>query len=313
MQYTWWITSIVAICVLALVYIFIGHFSFHKPENKVPYIVCTTGIVADTVAQVAGDYATIDYLMGPGVDPHLYRARESDVHRLAAADLIFYNGLHLEGKMDEVFDRIQTYTKAVAVTRDIPQNRLRSAEFAQVYDPHVWFDVTLWQYTVDTIALELSKQFPEYAEIYRENAQTYQHRLARLDRDIRHMVERVPKQRRKLITAHDAFGYFARAYDFEVVGLQGISTDAQVGTYDIMHLADYIVTHRVPVIFIEASIPQRNIQAVQEAVAAYGFSLTVGDQLYSDTLGPSGSNAETYIDMVSYNVKTIVAALQSLP
>ena len=281
-----------------------------QASRDIPYIVCTTGIIADTVSHITGDYAKIDYLMGPGVDPHLYRARESDVHRLAAADIIFYNGLHLEGKMDDVFDRMQAYTRTVAVTQDMPRSQLRSSEFAGLYDPHVWFDVALWKYTIDTITHTLIEQFPQYADIYRRNADWYRQQLDSLEQYVRSMVRQLSPGQRRLITAHDAFGYFGKAYDFDVVGLQGISTDSQVGTYDIMQLADYIVRHKVSTIFIEASIPRRNIQAVQEAVAARGYTISIGDQLYSDTLGALGSQAETYIDMVQYNVQTIVAALR---
>jgi len=279
-------------------------------DQHIPYIVCTTSIVGDTVAHVAGDYAHVTTLMGSGVDPHVYRARESDVHRLASADMVFYNGLHLEGKMDDVFERMYVYAPAVAVTRDIPRDTLLASEFAELYDPHVWFDVTLWKYTIDTIEYTLSEYFPEYADVYQRNAQWYRDQLDMLDQYVRRMTRHLHDEQRRLITAHDAFGYFGRAYGFDVVGLQGISTDSQIGTYDVISLADYIVTHRVSTIFVEASIPRRNLEAVQEAVAARGHAVDIGDYLYSDTLGCPGRGADTYVDMVRYNVQAIVHALE---
>ncbi len=308
MRYMYWLFA------AGGVFLLFGYIIWRQPNyavsRDIPYVVCTTGIVADAVANIAGAYAEVEYLMGPGVDPHLYRARESDVHRLASADIIFYNGLHLEGKMDDVFERMAVQKPTVAVTDGIPRDALIPSEFAGLYDPHVWFDVTLWRYTIDTIVNELEHQFPEYADAYRKNADWYRKQLDALDQYVRSMVRQIPAEKRRLITAHDAFSYFGKTYGFDVVGLQGISTDSQVGTYDIMQLADYIVRHRVPTIFVEASIPQRNIQAVQEAVAARGYALAIGDQLYSDTLGPPGSQAETYVDMVHYNIQTIVSALQ---
>jgi len=210
-----------------------------------PHVVCTTGIVADTVSRVAGEHVRVTHLMGPGVDPHVYRARESDMHRLASADIIFYNGLHLEGKMDDVFAQMERYTKTVAVTDAIPREKLRPSPFAGLYDPHVWFDVRIWMYTVDVIEQVLADTFPAYAQDFTENARYYRDQLAQLDQYVRDAVAMLAPEQRRLVTAHDAFGYFARAYDFDVVGLQGISTDSQVSTYDIQQLANYIVRHKV--------------------------------------------------------------------
>lgn len=273
-------------------------------------IVCTTGIVADAVKNVGGDVVDVYALMRPGVDPHTYHARESDVQRLISADIIFYNGLHLEGKMGLLLDRMSARIRVCAVSDGIDPSLLRQSQFEGSYDPHIWFDVTLWMACVKKIRDCLSEYDPAHAVYYENNAQVFLKKLQELDAYIRHRVASLPAQRRVLITAHDAFSYFGRAYGFEIVSLQGISTDSEVGTHDVMRVVEYIVTHNIPAIFVEASIPQRNIEAVQNAVEAQGKQVILGPTLYADALGNPGTVQETYLGMVRSVVDTIVDTLQ---
>ena len=273
-------------------------------------IACTTGIVADAVKRVAGEHAEVQALMGPGVDPHLYHARESDINRLDAADIIFYNGLHLEGKMGQILEQMGRSRAVVAVSDGIDPSLLRASQFAGAYDPHVWFDVALWMKCVEKIRDVLMLQDPEHSEAYQNNAAQFLKELAELDAYIRQRVEEVPRSQRVLITAHDAFSYFGRAYGFTIVSLQGISTDSEVGTGDVTRVVNYIVNHDIPVIFAEASLPKRAVDAVQQAIQFKGKKVEVGQELYSDTLGQSGTLQESYLGMVRWVVDTMVDALR---
>lgn len=274
--------------------------------------VATTSIVADVVREVGGDAISVLSLMGPGVDPHLYRASEGDVRRMADADIVFYNGWHLEGRMAEVLEEMGARrTPTVAVAEVIDEAELLSPpEFEGAFDPHVWMDVSLWRRTVDVVAAALAERDPENAEGYRERAAAYGARLEALDAWVHDQVETVDPDRRVLVTAHDAFNYFGRAYGFEVRGLQGISTAAEAGTSDVQNLARFVAERRIPAIFVETSVSPRSIEAVQAAVRARGFEVSVGGNLYSDALGGVGSGAETYEGMIRHNVESIVGALR---
>jgi len=273
-------------------------------------VVTTVGMITDIVQNVGGERVSVTGLMGPGVDPHLYKASEGDVSRLSEADVIFYNGLHLEAKMGEVMEKMGKRIKTVAVTHGIDESRLLSPpEFEGAHDPHVWFDVTLWMKAVEAIRDTLIEVDPGSAELYRGNAQNYLTKLEELHAYAQAQAARVPKQQRVVITAHDAFNYFGRAYDFEVRGLQGISTATEAGTGDMQALADYIATNRIPAICVESSGPARNIEAVQAAVKAKGFDVRIGGELFSDAMGDSSTEEGTYIGMVRHNVDTIVSAL----
>lgn len=273
-------------------------------------IVATTSIIADAVRRVVGDHIVVHGLMGPGVDPHLYRARESDVHKLAAADLVFYNGLHLEGKMGQVLSSMQRFTKTVAVAESLDTTMLRAADFADMYDPHIWFDVALWIVVVRYIQQSVIALDPERADLYTKNGDDYIRELEQLHAYVHNRVNEISAEKRILITAHDAFGYFGAQYGFEVVGLQGLSTDCDISTRDIQLLADYIVEHKVPTIFVESSIPQRALVAVQNAVIARGWSVAIGPELYSDALGDDATQASSYVGMIKYNVDAIVDLLK---
>ena len=276
--------------------------------------VATIGMITDVVGRVGGERVRVQGLMGPGVDPHLYKARAGDVRRIDGADVIFYNGLHLEAAMGEVFEEMQGRTRTVAVTAGIPEARLlRPAEFKGAFDPHVWFDVSLWMEAVRAVEAALVEHDPAGAATYRANARAYLAELDALDRWVRARVGELPPERRVLVTAHDAFNYYGRAYGFQVRGLQGISTAAEAGTADVQGLADFIVERRLPAIFVESSIPRRTVEAVQAAVRSRGHEVRIGGSLYSDAMGDAGTPEGTYVGMVRHNVNTIVDALLGAP
>ncbi len=277
--------------------------------------VATTGMVADLVRQVGGERVEVEALMGPGVDPHLYRPSEGDVARLAGADVVFYNGLHLEGKMGEVLEQIESRgIPAEPVAEAIGPARLMAPPaFAGAYDPHVWMDVSLWRTAAGAVAERLAALDPTHADGYRARLAAYQTRLDSLDAWVRGRAAEVPEEQRVLVTAHDAFGYFGRAYGFEVRGLQGISTAAEAGTADVQALAAFVAERRIPALFVETSVSPRAIEAVRAAVRARGFEVQVGGNLYSDALGGPGSGAETYEGMIRSNTNAIVDALRGQP
>ncbi|HYF65928.1 MAG TPA: zinc ABC transporter substrate-binding protein, partial [Herpetosiphonaceae bacterium] len=228
------------------------------------------------------------------------------------ADIVFYGGLHLEGRMAEIFEKqAERGLRTVAVTRDIAEERLRTPpEFAGNHDPHIWFDVTLWEEAVSTVADQLAALDPGSAALYRSNAEAYLNQLDELDRYIMAEVATVAPESRVLITAHDAFGYFGDRYGFEVRGLQGISTASEAGAGDVQGLADFIAERRIKAIFVESSVPQATIEAVQQAVNARGWQVAIGGELFSDAMGNQGTPEGTYIGMVRHNVDTIVGALK---
>ena len=279
-------------------------------SNQPIRAVATIGMITDIVQIVGGGRVDVTGLMGPGVDPHLYKASEGDVALLANAEIIFYNGLHLEAQLGEVLERMQARTRTVAVTDGIDRSLLLNPpEFQGATDPHVWFDVTLWMKAVETVRDSLSEMDPKGADLYAQNAASYLAGLEELHQYVLSQAERVPADKRVLITAHDAFNYFGRAYGFEVRGLQGISTATEVSTADVQALAAFIVEREIPALFVESSVPQRTIEAVQAAVRAQGFQVQIGGQLFSDAMGDPGTPEGSYVGMVRRNIDTIVAAL----
>jgi manganese/zinc/iron transport system substrate-binding protein len=273
-------------------------------------VVATIGMITDIVSQVGGERVQVDGLMGPGVDPHLYKASEGDVTRMAGADIIFYGGLHLEGKMTEVFERMRGRILTVAVTDGIDRSiLLKPPEFQGVYDPHIWFDVTLWMKAVEQVAETLAGIDPQHGEAYRANAKKYLGKLSELHEYVKTRAGKVAPSRRVLITAHDAFNYFGRAYGFEVLGIQGISTVSEAGTADIQAISKFIVEKQIPAVFVETSVSPRTIEALKEAVRARGFQVEIGGNLFSDAMGDPGTPEGTYIGMVRHNIDTIVSAL----
>lgn len=279
-------------------------------EDPRPQVVATIGMITDVAALIGGDRVRVVGLMGPGVDPHLYKASAGDVRTLSTADLILYNGLHLEAAMGEVLEQMNGRIRTVAVTDGIDRALLLTPpEFQGQYDPHVWFDVSLWTVAARRITEALIELDPAGAEEFRERSSELTARLEALDAWVRSEVARVPANLRVLVTAHDAFNYFGRAYGFRVEGLQGLSTVAEAGTGDVQRLTRMIAEERIPAIFVESSIPRRNVEAVQAAVRARGGSVEIGGLLFSDAMGDPGTDEGTYEGMVRHNVSTIVGAL----
>ncbi|SMP63535.1 metal ABC transporter solute-binding protein, Zn/Mn family [Anoxynatronum buryatiense] len=303
------ITVIITAAALAAV----GCSSAPVSEESDQYqVVATTTMLADLARVIGSDHVTVTGLMGPGIDPHLYSASAGDVETISSADLILYNGLHLEAKLGEVFSQMRSQNKkVVAVAEALPEELfLESDEEDEIYDPHIWFDVQLWKMAAEAVQDALIDLDEANADAYRENYEAYATQLDELDAYILSRVEELPEASRVLITAHDAFAYFGEAYGFEVLGLQGISTVSEAGTADIRELADYIYEKQIKAIFIESSVPTRSIEAVQEAVSSRGFDTAIGGELYSDSLGSAGTDAETYIGTVRANIDTIVDALK---
>jgi len=275
-------------------------------------VVCTTSMLADAIRVVGGEHVAVVQLMGPGVDPHLYRAREGDVRRLAHADLVLYHGLHLEGRMTDVLAAMNQYVPTVAVCECIPKELLRESEFEGVYDPHVWHDITLWLLVVTAVRDALAQIDPEHAADYIMHAQHYHEELKALDAYVKTVIAAMPPEQRILVTAHDAFAYYGAAYGLEVVALQGISTESDISMRDVIDLTSYIVNHHIKTLFLESSISSRNIEAVQQAVHARGWHVQLGDELYSDALGDAASGADTYVRMIKHNTDVIVQGLKDL-
>ena len=275
-------------------------------------VVTTIGMIADVVKVVGGEHVEVTGLMGPGVDPHLYKASEGDVTSLQNANLIFYNGLHLEAQMGEVLEKMNDFgVRTVPVTDKIDRSiLLDSPAYPGQFDPHVWFDVTLWMKTVEQVTETLIEMDPAHQSDFEANAKAYLVELENLHQYVLDQAATVPEEKRVLITAHDAFNYFGRAYGFEVRGLQGISTEAQAGTADVQNLADFITENQIPAIFVESSVPQRNVEAVQAAVQAQGFDVKIGGSLFSDAMGSADTPEGTYIGMVTHNINTIVSSLK---
>lgn len=305
------ILTLTLVIVIAGIFL-VGCSSDQAAENNKYNIVATTTIVGDLVKQIAGDNINLTTLMGPGVDPHLYKASAGDVTKMQSADMVVYNGLHLEGKMGDIFKGLKGGEKSiVAAAEALDKNMLLASEdYENSSDPHVWFDVKLWKSAVRTVGKELKKLDQKNSELYEKNMNNYLKELDELEEYIAARISEIPKDKRILITAHDAFQYFADAYNFQVRGLQGISTNAEAGTSDLRKLANFIVEKEIKSIFVESSVPRKNIEALQEAVKAQGFNVEIGGELYSDSTGDGGSPAETYIGTFKSNIDTIVDALK---
>jgi len=280
------------------------------PEDGRLRVITTIGMITDVATVIGGERVHVEGLMGPGVDPHLYRATAGDLRRFREADLILFNGLYLEAALGEVLEGLEGQVRSVAVTRAIPQSQLLAPEeFQGAFDPHVWSDVSLWRRVAAEIRELLIELDPDGAEGFRQRHQALDEELGALDAWIREEVAKIPPERRVLVTAHDAFHYFGRAYGFEVRGLQGISTVTEAGAADVQALATFLVERSIPALFLESSISPRTVESVRRAVLARGGSVVVGGTLYSDALGDPDSEAGSYMGMIRHNVGTLVGAL----
>lgn len=276
--------------------------------------VATTAMVGDLVRNVGGSHVAVTDLFKAGVDPHTYRATTEDVRLLKNADMVFFNGLHLEGKMGEVFEKLQQQVPSLAVA-----DTLKSPKSAAVRplltdgehpDPHVWFDVSMWASLADAVAESLAKFDPPHAAEYRDNARKYADRLKSLDGEITGQLAAIPKEKRVLVTSHDAFRYFGRAYGVDVRGIQGVSTESEASVGHITELVDFLSKAKVKAVFVESSVSPRNMQALIEGCAARGHKVVQGGELFSDAMGDPGTVEGTYEGMIRHNVKTIVEALK---
>ena len=281
-----------------------------KREGTVK-VVTTTAMVGDLVKNIAGEKAQVISLMGTGVDPHLYKASAGDVEKLAGADMIFYNGLHLEGKVTDVLAQMRkSGIFTVGVAEGIDESLLLSPEeYEGYYDPHIWFDIVLWKKAARVVMNALSAYDPQNSGIYKENTESYLKELDLLQSYIQKKIALLQPERRVLVTAHDAFNYFGRGYGFEVMGLQGISTDSEASVADMKNLSRIITDRKIPAVFVETSISPRYMRALRASVKAKGFDVRIGGSLYSDSMGSPGTQEGDYIGMFRSNVDTIVESL----
>ena len=286
-------------------------FSANPEQRGIESIVTTCGMVTDIVRAVAGEHAEVTGLMSEGVDPHLYKPTRGDVKQLNEADLVFYSGLMLEGRMADTFLRIQrSGTPAYPITEAIDESNLREPpEFEGHWDPHVWMDIELWSTCVGYVATVLSQEDPEHAAAYRQNADTLQTKLKDLDAYVKSAINSIPDGQRILITAHDAFGYFAQAYGITVRAPQGLSTESSAGVQDIVELVDFIVDNEIKAIFVESSVSEENIKALIEAAASKNWTVKIGGELFADAMGAPGTYTGTYIGMMDHNATVIARAL----
>lgn len=273
-------------------------------------VIATTGMIADTARIVGGDGANVRALMGPGVDPHEYRQTTTDIAAMTRADVVLWNGLYLEAQMERFLGDLGRRRRVVAVAEAVPvERRLRDPDYEGRFDPHVWMDPELWLFVVDTIRDAFTAARASAGPAFAANAEAHREAIRAIAAYARTALAGVPPARRVLVTAHDAFGYFGRAYGFEVVGIQGISTESEAGLARIREIVDLVVTRQVPAIFVETSVADRNIRAVIEGVRARGHDVRIGGELYSDAMGAAGTYEGTYIGMVDHNATTIARAL----
>jgi manganese/zinc/iron transport system substrate-binding protein len=276
-------------------------------------VVCTVGMITDVVRNVAGDYAEVEGIIGEGVDPHLYKPTRSDVVKLSGADVVFYNGLLLEGKMTNILVSVAGRGKPVrAVTELILEDSdylMEKDDGSEHTDPHVWMDVRGWMLAVPVVADTLSNFDPEHANVYQANAAAYLEQLKGLDAYARDSIASIPEGQRVLVTAHDAFNYLGRATGLTVRGIQGVSTESEAGVRDLEDLVNYIADQKIPAVFVETSVADKNVRALVEGANARGHQVKIGGTLFSDAMGPAGTYEGTYIGMIDHNVTTITNAL----
>lgn len=275
-------------------------------------ITATTTMLTDLAKEIGGDEVEVTGLMGAGIDPHLYQASAGDINILQKADIALYNGIHLEGKMGDIFESLKNQNKLVISAEDAldKSDLIESVDSAGNYDPHIWFDVSLWKKTAVHLSAQLSEYAPEKANVFEANLQAYLLKLDELDEYIKNQIGTLPKDKRILVTAHDAFSYFGKAYGFEVKGLQGLSTESEAGTQDIIELANYITEKEIKAIFVESSVSPKTIEALQASVKSKGFETEIGGLLYSDSLGDKENGTEDYIGTFKANIDIIVSALK---
>lgn len=283
-----------------------------RQEDGKLYIVCTTGIVADGVKNIVKDNATVEALMGPGIDPHLYKASHGDLVKLQNADIIVYNGLFLEGKMGEILEKLAKKKTVISLGEALEETQLiNNSTFQGAYDPHIWFDVKLWKQALASLPKKLNEIDSLKGLSFQQNFELYAKKLDSLDQAVTLKIKEIPEKNRILITAHDAFEYFGSAYQIEVRGLQGISTLSEYGLQDVSSLVNFIVEKQIPAIYTETSVSEKAIKAVIEGCKGQGHTVIIGGSLYSDAMGEPGTSEGTYLGMVNANVNMIVKGLRT--
>jgi len=287
----------------------------NKAENNLDTkdkvnVVCTTGMVADLVKNIMGETGDVTSLMGPGVDPHLYKPTQGDLNKLTNADVIIYNGLHLEGKMESIFEKMANNKPVYAITSSLNKSELINVSEDKLYDPHVWFDVALWNETIPGLLAFLKDKMPSKAASFNANSNKYGKELVELNTWVEKMISEIPKENRALVTSHDAFGYFGKAYDVQVKGLQGISTVTEFGLKDVTNMVDFLIENNIKAVFVESSMPRKPLLAVIKGCKEKGHDVREGGLLYSDAMGKAGTPEGTYLGMVRHNVSTVNKALK---
>lgn len=279
-------------------------------QNPKPLIIATTGMVADLARAIGGDSVEVIALMGSGVDPHLYKATQGDLRRLQSADLVLYNGLKLEGKLGEILEKLGNTKPVMAISEQVPDSLLLDdPEYVGNPDPHIWFDVELWSKCIPSVQNALISLDSSKASYFEDRAKTYTDNLTLLHQEVSTAIQQIPEEQRILITAHDAFHYFGRAYGMEVRGLQGISTLSEFGLRDRIDLVNFIVDRKIKAVFVETSVSKKNIRSIIEGCETMGHQVVIGGELFSDAMGEEGTPEGTYIGMVRHNVKQIVESL----
>jgi manganese/zinc/iron transport system substrate-binding protein len=282
-----------------------------ESDNEKVVVTTTISQIADAVENIGREHVEVQSLMGPGIDPHLYKAKQSDIGKLQDADIIFYNGLHLEGKMLEIFEKMDAEKPTYAIANSIPKQQLRKdAADETAMDPHVWFDIDLWKTALVQVTEGLIEIDPNNKEAYEKNAEQYFTKLDELKQYAEAEMAKIPEEQKVLVTAHDAFNYFGAKYHLEVMGLQGLSTDSEYGLRDVQSLVDTLVDRNIKAVFVESSISEKSINAVIEGAKDKNHQVEIGGELYSDAMGEEGTEEGTYIGMYKHNVDTIVEALK---
>jgi len=298
------------VMVLSLSFLLFGC-SAETEGEKEGIVVATTGQIADAIKEISGDHLQVSALMGPGVDPHLYKATQSDLSKLDKAEVIFYNGLHLEGQMLDIFEQMAKDKTVLAVGETLDEKQLLASDTdAMLHDPHIWFDVELWKGVVKAISTQLQEEYPEFKADFQTNEAAYLKKLDDLQSYAEKRVNEIPQQQRILVTAHDAFNYFGRSQGFEVRGLQGLSTDSEYGVKDVQEMVDFLVENKIKALFIESSVSDKAMKAVIEGAKEKGHDIVIGGELFSDAMGAEGTTEGTYIGMYQHNIDTIVDALK---
>ncbi len=277
-------------------------------SNDSIQIITTISQIGEPIQIIGGDRVEVESLMGPGVDPHLYEATQGDITTLQNAEIVFYNGLHLEGNMIEIFSKLKESKTTLALGESIDESRLLKDEEGAI-DPHIWFDLDIWKDALDNATEVLKEYSPEDADYFEQNKQKYFAQIDELKAEATEKLSSIPDEQRVLVTAHDAFGYFGRMYDIEVVGLQGLCTEDEVGLSDIQSTVDLLIDKQVPSVFVESSINQNSIQAVIEGAAKQGLEVELGGELFSDAMGEEGTEEGTYLGMYRHNVNTVYEGL----